>query len=140
MNQTSSKPTQSSTEAISVEDITLDCDHILHHAGGDPELLMQLCGNFLQELPMDLESLRKALQQRNYFAAGLVLQHLRNCLILFGAGQISSTAETLEAAVHARCARQVQREWKHLERQLQLLVPLVQRVMLEMSAPRTPLQ
>lgn len=140
MNHPSPKPTQRSTEAIPIEDITLDCDLILTHAGGDPELLMQLCDNFLHELPVHLDSLRNVIKQRNHFAAGIALQHLRNCLIVFGSGQVSLTAETLEAAVHARRTRQAQREWKHLERQLQLLIPQVQRLMLEMSTPRTPLQ
>ncbi len=129
-----------SAESLPIEEITLDCDHILTYAGGDPQLLMQLCGNCLHELPIDLESLRKALKQRNHLAAGLAIQHLRNCLIIFGSGQISFTAEMLEAAVHARRTRQAQREWKRLERQLQLLVPQVQRLMLEMSTPGTLLQ
>ena len=140
MNQTSSKPMHCPTESVPVEDITLDCDHILNHAGGDPELLMQLCGNFLHELPIHLESLRSAIKRRDHFAAGLTLQHLRNCLIVFGSGQISFMAESLEAAVHAKRIRHAQREWKRLECQLRLLVPQVQRLMLEMSAPRTLLQ
>ncbi len=140
MNQPSSKPMHCSTELIPIEDITLDCDHILNYAGGDPELLMQLCGSFLHELPIHLDCLRDAIKQHNHFAAGLALQHLRNCLIVFGSGQISFTAETLEAAVHARRTRQAQREWKRLERQLQSFVPQVQRLMLEMSTPRTLLQ
>jgi len=140
MTQPSSKPTQNLTESVPIEDITLDCDHILTHAGGDTELLMQLCDNFLHELPMHMESLRIAIKERNNLAAGRALQQLRNCLIVFGSGQVSFTAETLQAAVHAQRTRQAQREWKRLERQLQLLVPQVQRLMLEISTPRTPLQ
>lgn len=140
MNQPSSKPMHCSTECSPIEDIMLDCDHILNYAGGDTELLMHLCGSFLHELPIHLESLRNALKQRNHVAAGLALQLVRDCLIVFGSGRISFTAETLEAAVHARRIRQAQREWKRLERELQLLVPQVQRLMLEMSAPRTLLQ
>ncbi len=140
MNQPSSKPMHCFAEPIPIEEITLDCDRMLTYAGGDPEVLMQLCGNFLHELPIDLESLRKALKQRDHLAAGLAIQRLRNCLIIFGSGRISFTAERLETVVHARRTRQTQREWKHLEQQLQLLVPQVQRLMLEMSTPRTLLQ
>jgi hypothetical protein len=140
MNQPSSKPTHSVTEPVPIEDITLDCDHILTHAGGDTKLLMQLCDKFLHELPVPVKSLRDAIKQRNHVAAGRTLQQLRNCLIVFGSGQVSVTAEALQAAVHSGRTRQAQREWKRLERQLQLLVPQVQRLMLEMSTPRTPLQ
>jgi hypothetical protein len=140
MNQPSSKPTQSSAVSVPTEDITLDCDHILTHAGGDTELLMQLCDSFLHELPLRMAPLRNAIKERNHFAAGRALQQLRNCLIVFGAGQVSSTAEALEGAVHAQRTRQTQREWKRLERELQLLVPQVQCLMLEISAPKTPLQ
>lgn len=137
MTQPSSKLAQSSTE--SAKGIPLDCDHILTQAGGDPELLMQLCETFLRELPVPMESLRNAIQKRNHPAAGRALQQLRNCLILFGSGQVSFTAEALEAALQAGRVRRVQREWKSLERHLQLLVPQVQRLMLEASTP-TPLQ
>ena len=37
-------------------------------------------------------------------------------------------------------SRQVQREWTRLQAQLQQLVPQVQRLMLEMSTPRTLVQ
>lgn len=140
MNQPSAKLMQSSTKSALVEDITLDCDHVLSYAGGDPELLMQLCGNFLRELPIHLQSLRGAINQRNHVAAGLALQQLGNRLLVFGSGQISFTAEMLGAAVRARRTRQAQREWKRLERQFQLLVPQVQHLMLEMSTPKTLLQ
>ena len=140
MNQHSSKPAQSSTESASVEDITLDCDHVLTHAGGDAEVLIQLCDKFLRELPIPVTSLSNAIKQRNNPAVGRALQQLRSCLVVFGPSQLSRTAEALAAAVHAGRNREAQREWKRLERQLQLLVPQVQCLMLEMSTPRTLLQ
>lgn len=140
MNQPSSKPPQSSTEFAPIEDITLDCDHILTHAGGDTVLLMQLCESFLYQLPPRVESLRSAIKGRNHLATMRALQQFRNCLVVFGSGQVSFMVEALEAAVHTGRTRQVQREWKRLEHQLQLLIPQVQRLMLEISTPRTPLQ
>jgi len=140
MNQPSPKSTQSLTESVVIADIRLDCDYLLTHAGGDPELLLQLCENFLHELPTHMESLHMAIKQRNHLSAGRAVQRLRNCLIVFGSGPLSLATETLEAAVQARRVRQSEREWKRLESQLHLLVPQVQRLMLEMSTPRTPLQ
>jgi len=140
MNQPSSKPMQSSTDAALPEDVMLDCDHILTHAGGDPDLLMQLCRAFLHELPVRLESLRTAIKLRDKASAEHALQLLRSCLILFGFGQVSGTAENLEAAVSANRPRRIQQQWKRLEYQLQILVPQVQRLMLEVSTPSTPVQ
>jgi hypothetical protein len=140
MNQPSSKPMQSSTDAVPMEDVRLDCDHALTHAGGDPELLMQLCNVFLHELPICMESLRSAIKLGHEPGAERALQRLRNCLILFGSGPVSRTAETLEAAVRAKRVRRVRQEWKRLECQLQILVPQVQRLMLEISTPRSPVQ
>ncbi len=140
MNQPSSKPMHSSTNAVPMEDVTLDCDHVLTHAGGDPELLMQLCNVFLHELPLCLDSLHSAIKLRHQLSTERALQQLRNCLILFGSGPVSCTAETLEAAIRTGRARRVQQEWKRLECQLQILVPQVQRLMLEVSTPRSPVQ
>lgn len=138
MNQLSSKPPQS--ESALIELITLDCDHILTHAGGDPILLMQLCGAFLNELPIRMQSARAAIVARDYPAAGRALQPLRNCLIVFGSGPVSVTVEMLEAAVLAGHPRAVSRHWKHLQRQLEILVPQVQRLMLESSTPQSAVQ
>jgi hypothetical protein len=101
---------------------------------------MLLCNVFLQELPLCMESLRSAIKLSQKPGAERALERLRNCLILFGSGPVSCTAETLEAAVRARRGRRVRQEWKRLECQLQILVPQVQRLMLEMSTPRSPVQ
>ena len=140
MNQPASKPVHCSRESIAVGDSTLDCEHILNYAGGDPELLVQFCGNFLRDAPVHLQSVRSAIKLRNYVVAGVALQHLRNCMVVLGSGQIAFTAEMLEAAVHVRHLREAQQEAKRLERQLQLLIPQVQRLMLDMSMPKTRLQ
>ena len=138
MNQLSSKPPQS--ESALIELITLDCDHILTHAGGDPALLMQLCGAFLNELPIRVQSVRAAIAERDHLVTERALQHLRNCLIVFGSGPVSVTAEMLEAAVLGGRPRGVSRHWKHLQRQLEILVPQVQRLMLEMATPKSAVQ
>lgn len=140
MNEPSAKPMQSSTEAAPIEPITLDCDHLLTHAGGDPRLLIHLCGIFLNEVPMRMESLRSAIGSRNHPLTEHALQQLRNSLMVIGPGQLSFTVETLESAARARRTRQVQREWKRLEIQMQILVPQVQRLMLEVDTPRCAIQ
>ena len=116
MNQLSSKPMQE--ESVPIESIILDCDHILTHAGGDPVLLIQLCGTFLDELPIRLQSLDDAIKLRNPQGTGRALQQLRNCLIIFGSGPVSTTADMLAAAVGSGRSRQVQREWKRLCQQI----------------------
>lgn len=138
MNQPSSKPTQA--ESAGIEPITLDFDRILTHAGGDPALLMQLCSTFLNELPIRMKSLHDAIKNRANPGIGRALQQLRNCLIVFGSGPVSFTAELLEAAVRGEHAREVQCELKRLERQLQILVPQVQRLMLETATPKSAVQ
>lgn len=140
MNQPSSKSTHRINESAPVELITLDCDNILTHAGGDPELLIQLCGNFLNELPMRVEALNHAIKDRNNPGLERALVQLRNCLMVFGSGEVSFTVETLQAAVCGGRSRQVKAERKRLERQLQVLVPQVQRLMLEMATPTTAVQ
>jgi HPt (histidine-containing phosphotransfer) domain-containing protein len=140
MNQPSAKPIQSSTESALIEPILLDCEHLLTHAGGDPQLLTHLCVIFLNELPMRMDSLRSAFRNRNYPLAQRALQQLRDALMLIGPGQLSFTAETLEFAMRSRRSRQVQLEWSRLEREMQMLVPQVQRLMLEVSTPRTAVQ
>jgi hypothetical protein len=140
MNLPSSKSTHRLNESAPVEHITLDCEHILTHAGGDLDRLIQLCGNFLNELPMRVESLNHAIRDRNNPGIERALAQLRKCLMVFGSGQVSFTVETLQAAVCGGRARQVKREWKRLESQLQVLVPQVQRLMLEMATPKTAVQ
>jgi hypothetical protein len=140
MNQPSSKPANRPSESATVEPIILDCDHILTHAGGDPELLTRLCAVFFNELPLRVECLEAAVKEGNKLATERALQQLRNCLILFGSGEVSFTLEMLQAAVSASHARQVKREWKRLERQIQILIPQVQQLMLEMSTPRSAVQ
>ena len=140
MNKPSAKPMPSSTESAPIEPIMLDCDHLLTHAGGDPQLLIHLCVIFLNELPMRMDSLRSAIKDANYPLAQRALQQLRDALMVIGPGQLSFTAETLESAVRARRTRQVQREWKRLECEMHMLVPQVQRLMLEVSMPRTAVQ
>lgn len=135
MNQTSSKPTNTLTEAP-----VLDCDHILTQAGGDPELLIQLCNVFLHEIPIRLDTLRAAMEKGHGVATGRALQHLRNCLIVFGTGPVSCTADTLQSALYGGRQRQARREWKRLQSQIEVLVPQVQRLMLEVSTPRTAVQ
>jgi hypothetical protein len=128
------------TEAASPHFIALDCDYALNHAGGDPELLMQLCRTFLGELPWCIERLGCAIAARDHLLAGRALLQLQSCIMVFGSGHAVVTAELLENAIRYRRSRQVKGEWSRLQAQLQHLVPQVQRLMLEMSTPRTLVQ
>jgi hypothetical protein len=120
--------------------ISLDCDHALNHAGGDPELLMQLCRTFLCDLPWCIERLDCVIAVRDQQLAGRALLQLQSCILVFGRGHASVTAEILENAIRHRRSRQVRGEWARLQAQLQHLVPQVLRLMLEMSTPRTLVQ
>src|SRR5450755_998173 len=117
------------TETASPHFIALDCDYALNHAGGDPELLMQLCRAFLSELPWCIERMGCAIAARDHQFAGRTLLQLRSCIMVFGAGHAATTAEILENAIRNRRARQVRSEWARLQAQLQHLVPQVQRLM-----------
>jgi hypothetical protein len=127
-------------EAASPHFIALDCDYALNHAGGDPELLMRICRAFLDELPLRMVQLHSAIIDRDLHRAGRALLQLQSCIMVFGSGHASVTAEILENAIRDRRSRQVQRGWARLQGQLQHLVPQVQRLMLEMATPRTPIQ
>lgn len=133
MNEPFSKPEPNPTSAAAAPSITLDCHHILTRAGGDPEMLVRLCGIFLDELPMHLRSMQSAIIGRDYAYAERTLERLRNCLLIFGSSQLSHQAEALEQAVRAHSYHQVRSQWKRLRTQLQLLVPQVQLLMLEMA-------
>jgi hypothetical protein len=87
-----------------------------------------------------MQAVRNAIRARDRKATEQAAQRLRNCLIAFGCPAVSGTAESLELAVQGERIRLVQREWKRLERQLQLLVPQVQRLMLEVATPKTAVQ
>ncbi len=130
----------SSVHDSGIDAITLDCDHILTHTGGDPDLLIHLCRMFLGDLPLRMDSLRAAVLERDYQHAGRALQQLHNCLAVFGSGPAAFTAELLSDAVRNRRCRQIQREWKNLARQLEEMVPQVQRLILEVAVPRTAIQ
>jgi HPt (histidine-containing phosphotransfer) domain-containing protein len=130
--------THTASDSSSV--LTLDFDSLLNHAGGDPELLVRLCRVFLCELPQHLEQLRKAFTGADLHRAGRALFRLQNCIVLFGAGHASLTAQALEGAMVTRRMRSVQREWLRLEEQLRELTPQVQRLLLEMSNPGTLVQ
>ena len=140
MNQPLSKPAHSFSESAPFEPVTLDCDHILTQAGGNPELLIQLCAIFLNELPVYMESLRDAMTQRDTEPAERALRQLSNCLMLFGSGPVSCTVETMEFALRSGRKRQMRSEWLRLQHQLQLLVPQVQRLMLEVATPKSAVQ
>lgn len=133
MNAPFSKPATNAAKAPD-EAVTLDFHQVLTCAGGDPETLILLCGNFLSELPIHLNSLQSAIAARNYLNAGRILERLRGSLLIFGSGQLFYTAEILEQAVRTRRYHQVRSQWKQFRAQLQLLIPQVQRLMLEMTS------
>lgn len=120
--------------------ILLDCDHALNHVGGDPELLVHLCRVFLCELPVRVEELQANIAGRDYNRAGRALLQLQSCILVFGAGHASCTAEKLEFAIRNRRFRQMRSEWMCLQTQLQLLIPQVQRLLLEMATPHYAIQ
>jgi len=128
------------TESATTEPITLDCDHILAQVGGDPELLIQLCSRFLGEFSMRAEALRSAIGKCKHPATDRAVQQLRNCLMIFGSGPVLLTAEALDAAVRCGRIQDAHREWKILESQLQILVPQVQNLMLQMCTPKSAVQ
>ena len=133
MNQTSPKTSQRRVQ--STESVMLDCDHILTYAGGDCGQLVLLCANFLHELPVHLLTLRKALERRENFTAERAVQRLSNCLLIFGSCPVSESADALTTALRRDQRRRVLSVWKQLQGQLEVLVPQVQRLMLEVSNP-----
>lgn len=133
MNQSYAKSTGTHPQPI-----TLDCDHLLTQAGGDPQALVRLCCAFLSELPMRRQLLGEALQRSN--GVERALQGLANCLGGFGSNSLSFTMELLGQAARGGHARQVRSEWKRLQRELELLIPQVQRLMLEASDPESTVQ
>jgi hypothetical protein len=140
MNQTSPKLSQRSSVSQPIETITLDCEHILSCAGGEPERLIQFCSIFLSQIPMHMDSLRSALRQSETLAAERALQLLSSSLAIFGTGPISLTLEILNSALLGGRRKQVRRESLCLQRQVRILIPQVQRLMLEVSIPRTAIQ
>jgi len=118
------------------EPVILDCDHILTYAGGDYGQLVLLCANFFHELPLHTQRVEAALKQPETMPAECAIQHLANFLMVFGSGALARTLEALSAALRNGRRRQVRSEWLRLQRQLAILVPQVQRLMLEVATPR----
>jgi hypothetical protein len=140
MTQTLQKPAPRSNSSEQVEPITIDCDHIMTYAGGDSGQLIQLCASFLSELPVHMLALRNALKRRELLAAKRAVQHLSSCLIVFGSSPLTFTLESLTAALRYDRIKQARSEWQRLQYQLDLLVPQVQRLMLEAANPRGSVQ
>lgn len=140
MNQTLPKPAQRPTKSEPIEPVTIDGDHILTYAGGDSEQLILLCASFLYELPMHMLTLNNALKRSETLSAQRAVQNLSRCLIAFGSNPITLTVEALATALRYDRRKQARSEWLRLQRQLDLLVPQVQRLMLEVSSPRGSIQ
>jgi hypothetical protein len=68
------------------------------------------------------------------------VQQLRNSLEILGPGRHCYTVETLALAIRDGRSRVVRSEWRRLKRELAELVPELQRLILEVSSPRSPVQ
>lgn len=137
MKQTSSKAAPCTLDS---EPVILDCDHVLTYAGGDYGQLVLLCANFLYELPIYRLRLRDALKYRQTLPAECAIQRLSNCLVVFGSSPVITTMETMATALRQGRRKQVRSEWNRLQVQLDLLVPQVQRLMLEVANPQGTVQ
>lgn len=120
--------------------ILLDTNYVLGHVGGDSELLTLLCRAFLEDLPPCLDDLRRAIARRNFYRASEAMFRLQSCLVVFGFGQISSTAQSLDRAIRNRRVRHVRYLWGLLQQQLNALIPQVQLLMLEVAPPTGAVQ
>lgn len=138
MNENLSKLMQ--MESATADSITVDCDHLFAHAGGDPKLLLQLCLRFLSELPSCMHSMRSGIQNCSHPDVDDAARQLRNSLMIFGVGNVSMTAESLEIAVRCDQHRDALQEWRLLEEQLNVLVPQVQRLVLRIPLPKSQVQ
>ena len=126
--------------SASLEPITLDCDQVMTHAGGDPELLIQLCTAFLNELPLDVELLANAIRSKDCLLANRGVRQLNHCLATLGSDQISFTLNLIDRAIQQENFREAQHEALRLEVQLESLVPQVQRLVLEVAIPKSVVQ
>jgi HPt (histidine-containing phosphotransfer) domain-containing protein len=115
--------------------ILLDSDYALDQAGGDSELLARLCQAFLDSLPVCMEDFSRAIAHGDFHRAGIALLHLQSYMAAFGFGHVSCTALQLEYAVRNRRLRQTRKHWRQLRRQLRILAPQVQHLLLEMFVP-----
>jgi len=115
--------------------VLLDGDYALHLAGGDSALLGRVCHAFLESLPLCMEDLAAALGSRNLRRAGRALLPLQSYLAAFGFGHGSCTAVQLEYAIQNRRLRQARRHWRRLRRQVRILAPQVEFLMLELYVP-----
>ena len=111
-----------------LENITLDGGHVLTYA------------NFLLELPLYTERRTTSIRQREHIAAAASAQRLGNLLLVFGSDAITGTLGALETSLRCGRRRQALLEWRRVQRQLDCLVPQVQRLMLEVATPRGRVQ
>jgi hypothetical protein len=140
MNQMQPKPETLCQGSDALENITLDGEHVLTYAGGDAGQLVLLCANFLVELPVYMERLTVSIRQREHISAAGYAQRLGSSLLVFGSEVITGTLAALETSLRCGRRRQILIEWRRLQRQLDCLVPQVQRLMLEVATPRGRVQ
>ncbi len=140
MNQMQPKPETLCQGSDALENITLDGGHVLTYAGGDAAQLVLLCANFLSELPIHMERLTDSIRQREHISAAGNAQRLGSSLLVFGSEVITCTLAALETSLRCGRRRQAMIEWRRLQRQLDCLVPQVQRLMLEVATPRCRIQ
>jgi hypothetical protein len=140
MNQMQPKPETLCQGNDALENITLDGDHVLSYTGGDTGQLILLCANLLLELPIFMERLTVNIRQREHISAAGNAQRLGTSLLVFGSEAITGTLAALETSLRCGRRRQALIEWRRLQRQLDSLVPQVQRLMLEVASPRCRIQ
>jgi HPt (histidine-containing phosphotransfer) domain-containing protein len=78
--------------------IALDMANVLESLGGDRELLRDVLGLLLQELPRHMESLRQAIASGNAEAIERLAHHIKGELGYLSLPEVSRSASNLEAS------------------------------------------
>jgi CheY-like chemotaxis protein len=104
-------------------DAALDEAEALRHTGGDPELLRELAGIFLDSCPKQLSELRDAVTRRDSPAVRREAHRLKGELRTFGARAASEAAQRLETMGRAGELDQAEEAYAALEDALTRLLP-----------------
>ena len=101
----------------------LDRKEALARVGGDAQLLGEIAGLFLQDLPRGLGEIRKAVAARDALAIERHAHALKGSVSNFGAQEASDAAQELETKARAGSLAGIDESLANLERALDLLRP-----------------
>ncbi|HWG42328.1 MAG TPA: PAS domain S-box protein [Gemmataceae bacterium] len=114
-------PVSPAVEESSAPAVVLDRVEALQHVGGDPELLRELIGVFLQDCPRMMEEAREALQASDVLKLKRAAHSLKGAVAILGGKAAFDAALRLETMARQGDLSQAEPAWETLRHALEQL-------------------